>query len=78
MKSPLMTSRTSGRRKISAVPIVSSRFSGARRTGLGVGNLAKYGFVSMASLIAGAAELGATSVISVYISVFGQGEGMEV
>jgi hypothetical protein len=66
MKSPLTTSRTSGNRKISAVPVVLSRSLGAKRSGFGRGRLVRCGLVLKAALIADAEDGGVIRVISEY------------
>ena len=64
MKSRLTTSRTSGNRKISAVPVVLSRSFGAKRSGFGRGRPVRWGLVFKAMVIAGAEDGGVIKVIS--------------
>lgn len=64
MKSPLISLRTSGRRKICAVPVVWSKSTGAIKSGFGEGNAVRCGLVFSAAWIAGADVGGATRWIS--------------
>lgn len=64
MKSPLISLRTSGNRKICAVPVVWSKSTGAMRSGFGEGNAVRCGLVFNAAWIAGADAGGATRWIS--------------
>lgn len=64
MKSPVMIERTSGSRKICAVPVVWSNPSGASKTALGAGRDVRCGFVFNAAVIAGADAGGVINVIS--------------
>ena len=64
MKSPLIVERTSGSRKISAVPVFWSRSFGASKSGFGRGSEVRWGFVARADLIADAVDGGAMRVIS--------------
>lgn len=49
MKSPVITDCTSGRRRISAVPLVWVRSSGARISALGAGREVRCGFCDRAT-----------------------------
>src|SRR4051794_31276565 len=63
-KSEVTTACSSGRRRISAVPVFWSRSFGARRSGRGKGRLVRKGFVLRAVEMASAADGGQTTVMS--------------
>ncbi len=67
MKSPLISLRTSGKRKICAVPVVWSRSFGATNSGFGSGRPVRYGLVFSAVWMAGADAGGATKMMSVLV-----------
>ena len=70
MNGPWMSARTSGKRKICAVPVVSRKSSGANTRGLGSGNPVRCGLVFKAVVMAGADEGGVISVMPEIWSVF--------
>lgn len=63
MKSDLTSSRISGKRKISAVPVFWSRPAGARMSGRGKGRPVRNGFVLKAVVSASEAEGGHIKVM---------------
>lgn len=70
MKSPVMTACTSGRRRISAVPLVWVRSVGARISALGGGREVRCGFCDRAAWMAFAEEGGVIMWISIDLSVY--------